>query len=826
MDDESLLEAATGMTPDGIPAAPSPLLVTLMRSRDQQTPVTPTLVTAIGGRPVSGLADLVTAARAAPASTSLAFRGVHSGKGSFSMVDAMELGGIPTSVKQFAYDKGTLQWRGVVGGGRGADALVDAPAEAVLATVDAAILPSSTRDIVVKSQAKGGRKKAAPAGGSGVAPPSRASSVSAAAPSSADATATRPQAALLQPASFGSDMLQTAPLSFASSSLIQAAVDGPNDAIAADVAASTTSPNPLSSPASVAAWLSLAAHARGRVPVHATQTWNASQIAAFKRQAVTITIYEWYPLEHNTAASKATGSGFVVDSQRGIIATNAHVAGAMVGGWEVLFFDGSTTPVSCFGVLGRCGGGCVECTTPIPSPFPSLRRAPSGSHRNKTSRSSKSTPPPSPTPTRSPPSRRGPRSPPTTPSPTATLRPCWRWAALARFRLRKCWLEGREEGGGGDGDRLLSTFSLSFPPPPSTMQGVYLGESYRATDDIGGLRARNYIKLKTLIQSAGGASGGPVFNAAGSIVGIHFAGGSSDDPRFRNTPYWRESLEAAADYLMDALADGVRDLRWPTRGGLGLELDLVSIDDAVKYFGLPAAAAAELRSVVAAANVAAAPNPPHHPRPRDRVTVVSGFEPGSPTYRTTSSLIAPGDIIYAVGSDTLAGDLLALERALHQRVNATVPLTTWRYGVQRSVDAPVYDLTADRVKRFAVWNGAVLHDVSDRTRYVYRVSFGVWGCEEGEKEERSTHTCLSHPFTPLSVQRHWRLCGPPRRRVVMAALSPRQPPLQNVVHAGQVRGDRAGGRAHAVAGQHDCCRLLHGRLSRHPNIRRRARPAG
>ena len=32
------------------------------------------------------------------------------------------------------------------------------------------------------------------------------------------------------------------------------------------------------------------------------------------------------------------------------------------------------------------------------------------------------------------------------------------------------------------------------------MQGVYLGESYRATDDIGGLRARNYIKLKTLIQ--------------------------------------------------------------------------------------------------------------------------------------------------------------------------------------------------------------------------------------------------------------------------------------------------------------------------------------
>lgn len=336
MDDESLIEAATGMTPDGIPAAPSPLLATLMRSRDQQTPVTPTLVTAIGGRLVSGLADLVAAARASSASTSVAFRGVHSGKASFSMVDTMELGGSPVSVKQFAYDKGTLQWRGEVGGGGSPDAMVDAPADAALAPVDAAILPSSTRDIVVKSQAKGGRKKAVPASG---ASPSRLS-VSAAAPSSA----IRPQSTQLQPAGYGSDMLQTAPLSFASSSLIQAAVDSPNDAIAADIAAA--SPTALSSPASVAAWLSLAAHARGRVPVHATQTWNASQIAAFKRQAVTITIYEWYPLEHNTAASKATGSGFVVDSQRGIISTNAHVAGAMVGGWEVLFFDGSTAPVS------------------------------------------------------------------------------------------------------------------------------------------------------------------------------------------------------------------------------------------------------------------------------------------------------------------------------------------------------------------------------------------------------------------------------------------------------------------------------------------------
>ena len=92
--------------------------------------------------------------------------------------------------------------------------------------------------------------------------------------------------------------------------------------------------------------------------MHASQTWSAAQIAAFKKQAVTITIYEWFPLEHNTAASKATGSGFVVDAAKGIIATNAHVAGATVGGWEVLFFDGSTAPVR-FAGGGGWGGGRV-----------------------------------------------------------------------------------------------------------------------------------------------------------------------------------------------------------------------------------------------------------------------------------------------------------------------------------------------------------------------------------------------------------------------------------------------------------------------------------
>ena len=325
-DDDAIQAALGGVAPTGVPAAPSPLLATLMRTRDVQAPVTPTLVTAIGGKKVTNLDQLAAVAKAAAASTSVAFSGIHSGKGSFMMVDTMELGPSPAPVKEYVYDRATLQWRPNAGGGGSAvDAVSDAASSSSASSTTTTPLPSDVSDIVQRTP-----KARRPAGGKSTQKATRASAVSsspsavASAPS-ADAPLSKSAGAILQPVDKGTDAMM-------------AAVDGDDD---------TAVPSSLSSlpPASLAAWLALAAKAKGRVPVHASQTWNASQIAAFKKQAVTITIYEWFPLEHNVAASKATGSGFVVDAKQGIIATNAHVAGATVGGWEVLFFDGSTAPV-------------------------------------------------------------------------------------------------------------------------------------------------------------------------------------------------------------------------------------------------------------------------------------------------------------------------------------------------------------------------------------------------------------------------------------------------------------------------------------------------
>ena len=89
-----------------------------------------------------------------------------------------------------------------------------------------------------------------------------------------------------------------------------------------------------------------------------------------------------------------------------------------------------------------------------------------------------------------------------------------------------------------------------------------------------------------------------------------------------------------------------------------------------------------------------------------------GIDPYGGRYETTHTLAGAREAWEAAGSPegdagsevrvagrVVAGDLRALERALHTRANATVPLTVYRFGQRLQVDAPVYDMTADRVQR-------------------------------------------------------------------------------------------------------------------------------
>ena len=338
------------------------------------------------------------------------------------------------------------------------------------------------------------------------------------------------------------------------------------------------------------------------------------------------------------------------------------------------------------------------------------------------------------------------------------------------------------------------------------LQGVYLGASYRASDEVGRWRTRNYLKVRTLIQSVAGSSGGAVLNRRGEIVAIHFAGGSNSEfaAKYGASPYLWNSFEVAGDYVKRAVSfykrlygiekkDGgegggvgegggggggviaKNDTKPPSflgrtepiRGASGLVLDLVPLENAVTFFGMPQPYADEAATA------------PDAPRPRSAM-VVASFEPGAPTRAAAEGALSPGDIIWSVAlkeggkEEKIGGDLirldelsgLAVERALEESLLAgggggdstppppsppSLSLSVLRRGeLLRNVTLPVYDLTLDRVRRALAWNGALFHDLSDRTRNYYQLDDSSGGGRGGSAgaavaSEETTTTTTRRP---------------------------------------------------------------------------------
>ena len=331
------------------------------------------------------------------------------------------------------------------------------------------------------------------------------------------------------------------------------------------------------------------------------------------------------------------------------------------------------------------------------------------------------------------------------------------------------------------------------------LQGVYLGYAYRASDEVGRWRTRNYLKVRTLIQSVAGSSGGAVLNRRGEIVAIHFAGGSNSQfvSQYGASPYLWNSFEVAGDYVKRAVGfykrlygvgeGGSRGggvvvtsdsggataavpspsflgRTEPIRGASGLVLDLVPLESAVTFFGMPRPLAEEAATA------------PDAPRPRSAM-VVASFEPGAPTRSAVEKVLQPGDILWSVAVDggkeeKIGGDLirldelsgLAVEGALEESLAAgaggnvstsappshpSLSLAVLRRGeLLRNVTLPVYDLTADRVRRALSWNGALFHDLSDRTRNYYQLDDssggGGGGGEAGRASKRRPGVFVSH----------------------------------------------------------------------------------
>ena len=193
--------------------------------------------------------------------------------------------------------------------------------------------------------------------------------------------------------------------------------------------------------------------------------------------------------------------------------------------------------------------------------------------------------------------------------------------------------------------------------------------------------------IHTTFDRTGGSSGSPVLNTRGQVVGIHASGSDTS------------SFELPIDYLADALAK-LRAGIPIRRGGLGVDLRLISTGEAGRHFGLPDAI--RKRSV----------------DPAEGIPKVIQVESVLPQSSAEGKLLA-GDILHRLNGRVLKDDLYMLDCMLNENVGESVTVDVFRNGAAVEVAVPVEDLEAAKIRRFVRFGGGIFHDITAKMRWYH-----------------------------------------------------------------------------------------------------------
>ena len=365
---------------------------------------------------------------------------------------------------------------------------------------------------------------------------------------------------------------------------------------------------------SVIFWIGLAFNSESL----AAHNWT-EQIAAFKPMVVNVETSSEVVFE---AESKGTSfaTGFIVDAERGIIATNRHVTGSSPSYVKINFYDGSFTeaeilyydPTHDFGFY-RINSEEVQFEL------------------------------------------------------EAVRTNSWRSLALGDELL----LIGNNE---------KEEYSIKF----GTVANLNVNK---------GDRHSSYIH--TTFDRTGGASGSPVWNTNGEVIAIHARGTDTS------------SFELPIDYLTDALAK-IQNQNPIQRGEIGVDLELISIGEAIKHFRLPESSRVEI-------------GPSETGTPK--VIQVESIIP-----RTTGEkYLRASDIVYRINGKLIRDELYTFDAILNESVGQNVMLDIYRNGEAMSVEMPVEDLELKKIRRFVRFAGSIFHDITPSLRrMLYFEADGVY----------------------------------------------------------------------------------------------------
>ncbi len=195
---------------------------------------------------------------------------------------------------------------------------------------------------------------------------------------------------------------------------------------------------------------------------------------------------------------------------------------------------------------------------------------------------------------------------------------------------------------------------------------------------------RHSSYIHTTFDRTGGSSGSPVWNTAGEVIAIHARGTDTS------------SFELPVDYLVDAL-ELIRNKISIQRGEIGVDLELISIGEAIKHFNFPA----ELRKEIGPSKAGT-----------PKVIQIESIVPKT----TGVPILRASDIIYRINDEPIKDDLYTFDAVLNQNVGESVSLNVYRNGENLSLDVPVEDLESKKVRRFVRFGGAIFHDITPKLR--------------------------------------------------------------------------------------------------------------
>jgi S1-C subfamily serine protease len=198
-----------------------------------------------------------------------------------------------------------------------------------------------------------------------------------------------------------------------------------------------------------------------------------------------------------------------------------------------------------------------------------------------------------------------------------------------------------------------------------------------------GLRHSSYIH--TTFDRTGGSSGSPVWNTRGEVVGIHASGTDTS------------SFELPIEYVLDALKKIQKNIPIK-RGDIGVDLDLISVGEAIQHFNVPETVRDEIKSF------------------NNRVPKMIQVQSIIPR-SSGEQLLRAGDILYRLNQRLLGDDLYLFDKTLNENVGRSVAIDLFRCGKTLRIDVAVEDLEHKKIRRFVHFGGAVFHEITPRMRW-------------------------------------------------------------------------------------------------------------